>query len=74
MLTIPALRSSYEAIYTDLSVLPRGASKRELTRYLRQRRPCCIGLVSPLLVYAPAEGILSGKERPRQDFTDRRGN
>ena len=33
----PTLRSSYEAIYTDLSVLPRGACKRELTRYLRRR-------------------------------------
>jgi IS30 family transposase len=33
----PTMRVSHEAIYTYLYVLPRGAFKRELTRYLRRR-------------------------------------
>ena len=33
----PTMRISHEAIYTYLYVLPRGAFKRELIRYLRQR-------------------------------------
>jgi IS30 family transposase len=33
----PAMRMSHEAIYTYLYVLPRGALKRELARYLRRR-------------------------------------
>ena len=33
----PTMRISHEAIYTYLYVLPRGAFKRELVRYLRQR-------------------------------------
>jgi len=33
------MRLSHETIYTSLYVLPRGALKRELLSYLRQRRP-----------------------------------
>src|SRR6059036_4078985 len=33
----PTMRISHEAIYTYLYVLPRGAFKRELVRYLRHR-------------------------------------
>src|SRR2546425_114287 len=33
----PTMRISHEAIYTYLYVLPRGAFKRELVRYLRRR-------------------------------------
>ena len=35
--TEPTMRISHEAIYTYLYVLPRGALKRELIRYLRKR-------------------------------------
>jgi IS30 family transposase len=44
------MRGSHEAIYTYLYVLPRGAFKRELARYLRRRhrfrRPRTIRLSS----------------------------
>jgi IS30 family transposase len=57
------MRISHEAIYTYLYVLPRGAFKRELARYLRQRhrsrRPRKIRLSS-----RPVQDIVSIDERP----------
>jgi IS30 family transposase len=59
----PAMRISHEAIYTYLYVLPRGAFKRELARYLRRRhrfrRPRKVRLSS-----RPIQDLLSIDERP----------
>jgi transposase, IS30 family len=59
------MRISPEAIYTYLYVLPRGAFKRELTRYLRRRhrfrRPRKIRLSS-----RPVQDIISIDERPAE--------
>lgn len=61
----PAMRISHEAIYTYLYVLPRGAFKRELTRYLRRRhrfrRPRKVRLSS-----RPVQDIISIDERPKE--------
>jgi len=61
----PAMRVSHEAIYTYLYVLPRGAFKRELTRYLRRRhrfrRPRKVRLSS-----RPVQDIISIDERPAE--------
>jgi len=59
----PTMWISHEAIYTYLYVLPRGAFKRELIRYLRQRhrfrRPRKVRLTS-----RPIQDIISIDERP----------
>lgn len=59
----PTMRISHEAIYTYLYVLPRGALKRELARYLRRRhrfrRPHKIRLSS-----RPIQDLVSIDERP----------
>src|SRR5512147_499093 len=61
----PAMRISHEAIYTYLYVLPRGAFKRELARYLRRRhrfrRPRKIRLSS-----RPVQDLISIDERPAE--------
>src|SRR5437867_5691969 len=61
----PAMRISHEAIYTYLYVLPRGAFKRELTRYLRRRhrfrRPRKVRLSS-----RPIQDLISIDERPAE--------
>lgn len=61
----PTMRISHEAIYTYLYVLPRGAFKRELARYLRRRhrfrRPRKIRLSS-----RPVQDIMSIDERPAE--------
>jgi IS30 family transposase len=61
----PTMRISPEAIYTYLYVLPRGAFKRELTRYLRRRhrfrRPRKVRLSS-----RPVQDIISIDERPTE--------
>lgn len=61
----PAMRISHEAIYTYLYVLPRGAFKRELTRYLRHRhrfrRPHKVRRSS-----RPVQDIISIDERPAE--------
>src|SRR6058998_2522006 len=61
----PAMRISHEAIYTYLYVLPRGAFKRELARYLRRRhrfrRPRKVRLSS-----RPVQDIISIDERPAE--------
>src|SRR3970040_1560019 len=57
------MRISHEAIYTYLYVLPRGAFKRELARYLRRRhrfrRPRKVRLSS-----RPVQDIISIDEPP----------
>jgi IS30 family transposase len=59
------MRISHEAIYTYLYVLPRGAFKRELARYLRRRhrfrRPRKVRLSS-----RPVQDIISIDERPAE--------
>jgi transposase, IS30 family len=61
----PTMRISHEAIYTYLYVLPRGAFKRELARYLRRRhrfrRPHKVRLSS-----RPVQDIVSIDERPAE--------
>lgn len=61
----PTMRISHEAIYTYLYVLPRGAFKRELARYLRRRhrfrRPHKVRLSS-----RPVQDIISIDERPAE--------
>ena len=61
----PIMRISHEAIYTYLYVLPRGAFKRELARYLRRRhrfrRPRKVRLSS-----RPVQDIVSIDERPAE--------
>lgn len=61
----PMMRISHEAIYTYLYVLPRGAFKRELARYLRRRhrfrRPRKARLSS-----RPVQDIISIDERPAE--------
>jgi transposase, IS30 family len=61
----PTMRISHEAIYTYLYVLPRGAFKRELARYLRRRhrfrRPRKVRLSS-----RPVQDIISIDERPAE--------
>lgn len=61
----PTMRISHEAIYTYLYVLPRGAFKRELVRYLRRRhrfrRPRKVRLSS-----RPIQDIISIDERPAE--------
>jgi len=61
----PTMRISHEAIYTYLYVLPRGAFKRELTRYLRRRhrfrRPRKVRLSS-----RPVQDLVSIEERPAE--------
>jgi len=65
----PTMRISHESIYTYLYVLPCGALKRELARYLRRRhrfrRPHKIRLSS-----RPIQDLISIDERPR-DVADR---
>ena len=60
----PTMRISHEAIYTYLYVLPGGALKRELARYLRRRhrfrRPHKIRLSS-----RPIQALVSIDERPK---------
>lgn len=59
----PTMRISHEAIYTYLYVLPAGAFKRELARYLRRRhrfrRPRKVRLSS-----RPIQDLISIDERP----------
>ena len=59
------MRISHEAIYTYLYVLPRGALKRELARYLRRRhrsrRPRKLRLSS-----RPVQDLVSIDERPAE--------
>jgi len=59
----PTMRISPEAIYTYLYVLPRGAFKREVVRYLRRRhrfrRPRKVRLSS-----RPIQDLISIDERP----------
>ncbi len=61
----PTMRISHEAIYTYLYVLPRGALKRELARYLRRRhrfrRPHKVRLSS-----RPIQDLVSIDERPAE--------
>src|SRR5213594_2837296 len=61
----PTMRISHEAIYTYLYVLPRGALKRELIGYLRQRhrfrRPH-----KPRLKPRPIQDFISIDERPAE--------
>ncbi len=61
----PTMRISHEAIYTYLYVLPRGAFKRALARYLRRRhrfrRPHKVRLSS-----RPVQDIVSIDERPAE--------
>jgi len=61
----PTMRISHEAIYTYLYVLPRGAFKRELARYLRRRhrfrRPRKVRRSS-----RPVQDIISIDERPAE--------
>jgi IS30 family transposase len=65
----PTMRISHEAIYTYLYVLPCGALKRELARYLRRRhrfrRPRKVRLSS-----RPIQDLISIDERP-QEVADR---
>jgi IS30 family transposase len=65
----PTMRISHEAIYTYLYVLPSGALKRELVRYLRRRhrfrRPHKVRLSS-----RPIQDLVSIDERP-QEVADR---
>jgi IS30 family transposase len=65
----PTMRISHEAIYTYLYVLPSGALKRELARYLRRRhrfrRPRKVRLSS-----RPIQDLISIDERP-QEVADR---
>src|SRR5512140_3660596 len=61
----PTMRISHEAIYTYLYVLPGGALKRELARYLRRRhrfrRPHKVRLSS-----RPIQDLVSIDERPTE--------
>ena len=61
----PTMRISHEAIYTYLYVLPRGAFKRELARYLRRRhrfrRPRKVRRSS-----RPIQDLISIDERPAE--------
>jgi IS30 family transposase len=61
----PTMRISHEAIYTYLYVLPRGAFKRELVRYLRRRHrfrhPRKVRLSS-----RPIQDLISIDERPAE--------
>jgi transposase, IS30 family len=61
----PTMRISHEAIYTYLYVLPCGALKRELARYLRRRhrfrRPHKVRLSS-----RPIQDLVSIDERPTE--------
>jgi transposase, IS30 family len=61
----PTMRISHEAIYTYLYVLPCGALKRELARYLRRRhrfrRPRKVRLSS-----RPIQDLISIDERPSE--------
>jgi IS30 family transposase len=63
--TDPTMRISHEAIYTYLYVLPCGAFKRELARYLRRRhrfrRPRKVRLSS-----RPVQDIVSIDKRPAE--------
>jgi transposase, IS30 family len=65
----PTMRISHEAIYTYLYVLPGGALKRELARYLRRRhrvrRPHKVRRSS-----RPIQDLVSIDERP-QEVADR---
>lgn len=65
----PTMRISHEAIYTYLYVLPSGALKRELARYLRRRhrfrRPRKVRRSS-----RPIQDLISIDERP-QEVADR---
>jgi transposase, IS30 family len=62
---VPTMRISHEAIYTYLYVLPRGALKRELIRYLRRRhrfrRPRKLRLSS-----RPIQDFISIEDRPAE--------
>jgi IS30 family transposase len=62
----PTMRISHEAIYTYLYVLPRGALKRELARYLRRRhrfrRPRKVRLCSRPI----GQDLVSMEERPAE--------
>lgn len=64
----PTMRISHEAIYTYLYVLPSGALKRELARYLRRRhrfrRPRKVRLSS-----RPVQDIVSIDDRPAEVAT-----
>lgn len=61
----PTMRISHEAIYSYLYVLPCGALKRELARYLRRRhrfrRPHKVRLSS-----RPIQDLISIDERPKE--------
>jgi IS30 family transposase len=61
----PTMRISHEAVYTYLYVLPCGALKRELARYLRRRhrfrRPRKVRLSS-----RPIQDLISIDERPKE--------
>ena len=61
----PTMRISHEAIYTYLYVLPSGALKRELARYLRRRhrfrRPRKVRRSS-----RPIQDLISIDERPKE--------
>ncbi|MSR24106.1 MAG: IS30 family transposase [Nitrospiraceae bacterium] len=61
----PTMRISHDALYTYLYVLPRGAFKRELVRYLRRRhrfrRPRKVRLSS-----RPIQELISIDERPAE--------
>jgi transposase, IS30 family len=59
----PTMRISHEAIYTYLYVLPRGAFKRELVRYLR-RRHRFRRLRKMRLSSRPIQDLITIDERP----------
>jgi IS30 family transposase len=65
----PTMQISHEAIYTYLYVLPRGAFKRELVRYLR-RRHRFRRLRKVRLSSRPILDLISSDERP-VEVTDR---
>ena len=59
----PTMRISHEAIYTYLYVLPAGAFKRELARYLRRRHRFRRPPQGPALL-TPLQDLISIDERP----------
>lgn len=62
----PTMRISHEAIYTYLYVLPRGAFKRELVRYLRRRHRFRRPRNKMRLSSRPIQDFISIDERPAE--------
>ena len=62
----PSMSISHESIYTYLYVLPRGALKKELIHYLRQKHNVRFPRQKRRLKSSPIQDIVSIEERPKE--------